>query len=155
MKRLCIILILLMASCSPKIAQTTQTETRLYIRETTMFRPVLVRLPAESTSAIAVDSSHLETEVALSDAWIAKDGLHHSLQNKRDSIPVEAPVREIVITKDSIITKTVEIPVPTPVEVPAPLSWWQRTQIYLGDALLIFICIAVLWLAIKIARKLI
>lgn len=38
--------------------------------------------------AVADSSSHLETDVAISDAWIENNRLHHRLSNKRELIPI-------------------------------------------------------------------
>lgn len=38
--------------------------------------------------AVADSSSHLETDVAISEAWIENNRLHHRLSNKRDLIPI-------------------------------------------------------------------
>lgn len=38
--------------------------------------------------AVADSSSHLETDVATSDAWIENNRLHHRLSNKKDLIPI-------------------------------------------------------------------
>jgi hypothetical protein len=37
---------------------------------------------------VADSSSHLETDIATSAAWIVGNKLHHKLQNKRDLIPI-------------------------------------------------------------------
>lgn len=62
------------------------------------------------------DSSHLETSVATSDAWVdSLSILHHTLQNK-----AENALKKEVVYKDKIIEKEVvkEIPVIKEVEVP-------------------------------------
>ncbi len=89
-------------------------------------------LPGFRTSALAFRDtvSHLETDYAVSDARISADGiLTHTLANKARPAPALAP-----LTVDTIYTDRVtERPVPTPypVEVEAPLTWWQRTRLRL------------------------
>ncbi|MGN0238278.1 MAG: hypothetical protein ACI4AK_09395 [Lepagella sp.] len=94
---------------------------------------VKIPLPVESSRQIVQDStSHLETTLALSDAWINRDGsLGHSIKNKDSPIEVSVPIQ----SKDTQISKEnkqiVEIPMPYSVEVykDKPLSTWQKIQI--------------------------
>ena len=77
---------------------------------------VKVEIPVEKlVFAAPVDSSHLETSIAVSDAWVdSLSVLHHILENKGGS----ALFKE-VIYKDKIITveKEKEVPVIKEVEV--------------------------------------
>ena len=79
---------------------------------------VNIEVPGESVYVIAVDSSHLETTVAVSDAKIDSTGiLHHSLTNKNVELKKE------IVYKDRIIEKRVEVEKEVPVEVKVPVRY--------------------------------
>lgn len=96
---------------------------------------VEIPVPAESSKQIVRDStSHLETSLAFSDAWINPDGtLGHSIHNKGHPIKADVPVP----VKDTETNKTSEsireVPVPYPVEkkiyIETQLSTWQKFRI--------------------------
>lgn len=96
---------------------------------------VLVEIPlrVESSREVVQDStSHLETTLAFSDAWINSDGsLGHLIRNKDSPIKVRVPIqnKDTKISKEN--KKVVEVPVPYSVEVykDKPLSTWQKIQI--------------------------
>ena len=79
---------------------------------------VEVEVPGEKVYVVAVDSSHLETAVATSDAKIDSTGmLHHSLKNKTVNLKKE------IVYKDKIIEKRVEVEKEVPVEVKVPVKY--------------------------------
>ena len=104
---------------------------------------VEIPVPAESSSQIVPDStSHLETSMAESDAWINPDGtLGHSIKNKPEKLKsdVPVPVKDTQINNSS--SRVREVPVPYPVEkkVEKELSAWQKFRLgsfwYLSVAL--------------------
>ncbi len=90
--------------------------------------PVEVEIPVEVMREIvpSSDSSHLETSVAKSDAFIDSSGhLHHTLENKAGStIQTEVPVQEHWHSEheqDSHQETQTIIQ-----EVERKLTWWQR-----------------------------
>lgn len=102
---------------------------------------VKVDVPQESTYVVATDSSHLETSVAESDAYIDTLGLlHHSLTNK--DVKLE---KEIIYKEKEVKVKE---EVPYPVEVPVPekyvpeyykkvnLAFWILVSLGLGGLIL-------------------
>lgn len=131
MRKLILCLIIgLLSACCPCKHLTTNTrdsisiETRIhkiYIKDTLRFQ-----IPPYSVRQIVRDtSSHLETTIAVSDAWINKDGsLGHSLENRRQELPIpfekEIVYRDSVVYKDRTDTKIVE--------VERKLTWWQQTK---------------------------
>jgi len=132
-RAVCLALCLLNA-CSPKIVETIRTETVTEVRDSIAWRDttIYVPVPLEADQAIVQvgDTSHRETSVAESDAWIDGQGLlHHTLRNKPARIPYKAvlPERMHMTTvsntheKAHIITKVVK--------VEKPLSAWQRFRI--------------------------
>lgn len=79
---------------------------------------VEIEVPGEKVYVVAVDSSHLETAVAISDAKIDSIGrLHHSLENK------DVNLKKEIVYKDKIIEKRVEVEKEVPVEVKVPVKY--------------------------------
>ena len=79
---------------------------------------VEVEVPGERVYVVAVDSSHLETAVATSDAKIDSTGmLHHSLTNK------DVELKKEIVYRDRIIEKRVEVEKEVPVEVKVPVRY--------------------------------
>lgn len=97
----------------------TQTEIRveyrdslIYVRDTIFITP-----PVEEKSIKTLqDSSHLETSIAVSDAWIDEDNnLNHTLKNKTDTV-FKYVYDTVVVSK--IVKEYVDRPVIVEVEVP-------------------------------------
>ena len=79
---------------------------------------VEIEVPGERVYVVAVDSSHLETAVATSDAKIDSTGmLHHNLVNK------DVNLKKEIVYKDKIIEKRVEVEKEVPVEVEVPVKY--------------------------------
>ena len=79
---------------------------------------VEIEVPGERVYVVAVDSSHLETAVATSDAKIDSTGmLHHNLVNK------DVNLKKEIVYKDKIIEKRVEVEKEVPVEVKVPVKY--------------------------------
>ena len=79
---------------------------------------VEIEVPGERVYVVAVDSSHLETAVAISDAKIDSTGmLHHNLVNK------DVNLKKEIVYKDKIIEKRVEVEKEVPVEVQVPVKY--------------------------------
>ena len=79
---------------------------------------VEIEVPGEKVYVVAVDSSHLETAVAISDAKIDSTGmLHHNLVNK------DVNLKKEIVYKDKIIEKRVEVEKEVPVEVKVPVKY--------------------------------
>lgn len=69
---------------------------------------VYVELPKEQSQNVLPKemSSHLETSLAVSDAFVDTLGLlHHSLENKDESLPVHVPVTEHTTTTEQTSQK--------------------------------------------------
>lgn len=79
-----------------------------------------IEIPKEVQVFVAkVDSSHLETSVAVSDAWVdSLSILHHRLENKAGNA-----LKKEVVYKDRIIEKKVEVEKEVPVEVEVPVKY--------------------------------
>lgn len=145
MKRLIYILaavLMLSVSCSPKIVEKVVTETITQYRDSTVWRDttVYVPIPLETDQAIVHvgDTSHRETSVASSDAWIGADGfLHHDLRNKPVRIPFALKVPERFIMSEARSTQEHAIIKTKEVKVEKKLSWWQKFRLVLFPVMLL------------------
>lgn len=122
------------ADPSPPVILTNTDSIRVEYIERVRIDTVSVEIavPIESSRQVVRDSSsHVETSLAFSDAWINADGsLGHSIKNKDSPIMAEipVPVKDTQTNKSSESVK--EVPVPYPVEkkiyIETPLSAWQK-----------------------------
>lgn len=137
--------ILLTTACAaPKIVYVpTQAETIIEYRDSTIYvrDTVRVPVPAEEKQIVTKrDSSHLETTVATSDAWIdADNNLNHRLRNKKTELKAKIDTCYVI----EYVDKFVEREVINEVEVPKPyipkIAWFC----------IIFTCC---WAVLKIAK---
>ena len=153
----------LISSCSAgKHLPTDQTHTKdstvIHVRDSVNVRDslVLVPVPVESSQNVLPEfvPSHLETSLAVSDAWVDTLGLHHTLKNIDKPIPVHVPVIEHVTeteTTNSSETATIHTEY---VEVEKPLSWWQSFKIGAFWWLCGALALALLWIFRKPIAKL-
>lgn len=109
----------------------TRDSTRVVVRTERIetIDTVYVELPKQSeTVAVKDTSSHLENDVAVSDASVDALGfLHHSLKTKPRSIPVLS--KNTKERRDSIVYRDKNIYVEKPVYVEAKLNAWQRFRL--------------------------
>ncbi len=92
---------------------------------------VAVDLPRQSESiATPDDSSHVETDLAFSDAWIDDGILHHIIENKPGQLKGEAFVPQITeqTSKEAVKVKEVPVPAPYPVEVERELTLMEQIK---------------------------
>lgn len=114
---------------------------------------VEVAVPMESVSQVVrTDSSHVETSLAESDAWICDDGsLGHTISNKPQKLKGEAlvPVKDTQTNKE--VEKIREVPVayPEPVYVEKELTLWQEVRIKSFWYLMGVILIMIFWIIRK------
>lgn len=130
------LLTVLVASCgSPRHVATiieTRDSTKVEVRTELVERidTVYVELPRQSeTVAVKDSSSHLENDVAESDASVDELGfLHHSLKTKpRGRLPV--PSKNTKERRDSIVYRDKYVYIEKPVYVEAKLNAWQRFRL--------------------------
>ena len=114
----------------------------------TEYVPVMVEVPVPQQSVSNIvfeaDTSHIETDVAFSNAWIRPDGtLFHNLVNKDVKLSGEAYVPQTTTENNNEAVRTKEIPVPQPypVYVEKSLSKYEQFKLsafwYLVGAALI------------------
>lgn len=110
----------------------TRDSTRVVVRTERIetIDTVYVELPRQSEKVAVKDSSsHLENDVAVSDASVDSLGfLHHSLKTKpRGRLPV--PSRNTKERRDSIVYRNKYVYIERPVYVEAELNAWQRFRL--------------------------
>ena len=109
----------------------TRDSTRVVVRTELIetIDTVYVELPRQSeTVAVKDTASHLENDVAESDASVDALGfLHHSLKTKPRSIPV--PSKNTKERRDSIVYRNKYVYIEKSVYVEAELNAWQKYRL--------------------------
>lgn len=135
----------MLPGCCPCRRLTTGTRDSVRIetvvRTERIIDTAFIEVPVEVVRQTVRDTiSHLETSFAASDARIDPDGsLVHSLANKPQKRPVSVETK--VVYRDSVVYRDRETE--NVIEVPRPLTWWQKTQIrgfWMLLALLAIVC---------------
>lgn len=149
---LVVVLFSLLSGCSPKIVERVVTVTVTEVRDSTAWRDttIFVPIPLESDQAIVHvgDTSHRETSVAESDAWIGTDGmLHHNLRNKpKARIPYTLKLPEHWLYTGVTNTKEHEHLAVKEVKVEKPLSKWKSFKLGAFWWLLGCLVLSLLWI---------
>ena len=112
MKRLLLFILLLLTSCSTiKYVPVKETE-YVTVTETIVDTVIKWTPPIEKVDKETKDTtSTVETTLAKSTATVSNGTLHHTIENKKDSIKTK------IVYKDKIVTKTEYKEVPVEVEV--------------------------------------
>lgn len=114
-----LLLFLLVTACSatktvyiPTDAKTIveYRDTTIYLRDTVYIRPPV----EEKQNTTLRDSSHLETSLAISDAWINEGKLNHTLRNKQEKLKAKIDTTFSIKYVNKYIEKPVPYPEPTP-----------------------------------------
>ena len=132
------LLVLCLASCSPRVI--TETETVIEYRDRIVTDTAVVEIPVEVEKIVTRDTtSHLENTYAKSDAMVSEGFLHHSLESipQYIKVPVEVHVTDTLYKEAEIRTETVE--------VEKPLSWWQKFRMDAFWWLLGAVVLLLLW----------
>ena len=111
-----------------------KTETVTEYRDSTVWRDttIFVPVPLESDQAIVHigDTSHRETSVAESDAWVGSDGfLHHNLRNKPVSLAQGVKLPDHFLVTDVKNTMEQARIITREIKVEKKLNLWQRFRI--------------------------
>ena len=123
MKRILFLILLLFVSCSTiKYVPVKETE---YVTVTETLVDTVIKWvpPIEKVDKETKDTtSTVETSLAKSTATVSNGTLHHSIENKKDSIKTK------IVYKDKIITQTEYKEVPVEIEVVKKVvpgwCWW-------------------------------
>ena len=123
MKRILFLILLLFVSCSTiKYVPVKETE-YVTVTETLVDTVIKWMPPVEKVDKETKDTtSTVETSLAKSTATVSNGTLHHTIENKKDSIKTK------IVYKDKIVTKTEYKEVPVEVEVVKKVvpgwCWW-------------------------------
>ena len=124
MKRILFLILLLFVSCSTiKYVPVKETE-YVTVTETLVDTVIKWTPPIEKVDKETKDTtSTVETSLAKSTATVSNGTLHHTIENKKDSIKTK------IVYKDKIVTKTEYKEVPVEVEVEKKVvpswCWWM------------------------------
>lgn len=131
-------------------------------RDTTIYQKerhdslIFVDIPLEKNQVIVEigDTSRLETSVAKSMAFVNDKGhICHTLENKREKLPVLVPVTSTIIHTGVTSNATQTL---TKIEYrDKPLTWWQNLRIRAFWGLLVAVVLLLLWTFRKPLLKLI
>ena len=148
-----IIFAILLSACgvARPVLESDSTKVEVKIVEKILKDTAWVELPVIVEKVATLDTaSVLENKYAKSEAVVSGGVLHHSLQTKpvREPVSVESKetVRDSIVYRDRIQTKTVE--------VEKKLTWWQSLKLKAGGVFLILIVIAILYLFLKFTNLL-
>lgn len=151
------ILPILIGCGAPKVAMTTDVQkdsVSVVIKESVINRDttIYIEVPVEVIKEVLpdTDTSHLETSLAISEAWVSAGLLNHSLVHKDVGLEKKVEMPEKTTQKDSIIVSYKEVVKEVPVEVEKPLTAWQNFRMVLGSLALMAIAV---WALIKIIKK--
>lgn len=151
------LLAFLLTSCAaPRVVQEVQRDSVIiHVIDSVILRDtvVMVEVPEESDKALLpdTDTSHLQTRLAESWAYVSNGQLHHNLRNKSEML---LPVKVQYIDR-ARIEKSEEIAwrhMVETVEVEKELSRWQNFIMILGYGLLIAAAGWLVWNLSKIIR---
>ena len=122
-------LIICLCGCSRKIIYVPIHETdTVTVTETIHDTVVKYPLPVEVVTNVTLDTiSNLETSLAKSTAIVDNGILKHTLENKRDSLPVRVEVKEV----EKVVVKEKEIPVEVKVEVEKKVKPWYLKYLFI------------------------
>ena len=109
------------------IQETTNSNVEVKYEKVFVHDTTFIEIPAQTAERTTRDStSHLENDLAVSDAKINPDGtLFHELKTKQQKKPV--PVDKEIERRDSVVYVDGYVEVPVPVE--RSLTQWERTCI--------------------------
>ena len=135
---------ILATACGTTRSLQNSESSRVEVRTETVIKhdTAYVDLPVIIEKVATLDTtSTLENTYAKSEAVVTAGILHHSLETKPVSVPVQIETKEVVrdsiIFKDRIQTQTVE--------VERKLTWWQKTKMNLGLVTLCELLLAVIY----------
>jgi hypothetical protein len=142
-------IMLLLSGCgAPKalpVEVTQKDSVIVVVKESVIMRDsiIYVEVPVEVMKEVVAetDTSHLETSLAVSEAWVSNGSLQHTLQHKEKKIEQEVSIPEKVEETEKVIYKEIEKVVP--VEVEKELTKWQSFRMTFGD--IAMICVAIIF----------
>ena len=117
-------------------------DTIIYRDTTILYQPV------DSTVHHAIDTSqtsHLETDLATSKAWLRGGRLHHTLSNKQNLIPIKTTLPQSISTQKHYLVRNIT----HTVEVERSLRWYEEALMWVGKISLFLLCLVLIRSYIK------
>lgn len=113
---------------------------------------IMWRIPEESSFAVLADTdtSHLETGLAESDAWVQDGRLYHTIRNRSDMllpISISLPMKVTETNRGLVRTRTVTV------EVEKELTKWQRACLVFGKWAFVVLAILIMAGIIALVSK--
>lgn len=149
-----VVLILVLFGCSPcKHCTSTPLVDTLIIEKTDTIilrDTTLMYQPQDSTASNVVadtEKSHLETDLATSDAWVEDGKLHHNLSNKQDLIPINISIQTYISREEKYLIRTVTK------KVERDFKWWEEFFMFLGKIMLFILLSFTILKSIKLWLK--
>ncbi len=111
---------------------------------------VEVPVPMESAKQVVPDStSHLETSLAESDAWLNPDGtLGHSIRNKEQNLKADVmvPVKDTQTNNTEASVREVPVPYPNPMYIERDFTKWEKFRLEAFWYLVVLSAAALVWI---------
>ena len=119
--------------------------------DTMFYRDTIIQVQIRDSLVKSVTNSHelshLETDVAISDAWVEGDSLYHTLENKREIIPIQVQMPNAISRETKYhfreVTKMVE----------RDFKWWEEALMYIGKIMLFILICFFIFKSVKIWLK--
>ena len=155
MKRLItlITIALLMISCGASRhlpVEAVRDSVSVVVKESIVYKDTIIyiEVPAESDKAVipAADTSHLETSLAVSEAWVTDGRLNHTLRHKQERLAKIMTMR-VYLRSEQTEHLSHEVVVK---EVEKQLNWWQSFRMTLGT---LFIIVILVWLFLGLIKR--
>lgn len=138
-----VVMICFVTSCGVcsrcELKQNTRDSIYVERVDTMFYRDTIIQVQIRDSLVEAVkdrhELSHLETDVAISDAWVEGDSLYHTLRNKETLIPVVVSLPNSISIQKIYTTRNITR------EVEREMKWHEKTRMKLGEVF-IFLVIA-------------
>lgn len=148
------------SSTQPVVLNNTDTvNVEKVVKTSYVPTTVEIDIPRQAeTNATPDDSSHVETDMAYSDAWVRCGVLHHTIANKQGKYGTVAfvPQTSEKINMEAVVTKEIPVPQPYPVEVERELTLSEQMKLaafwYLVGTVIVCVCLLFrkpLWAALR------
>lgn len=152
-----IYILLCMVSCSaPRCVASSQKDSiRTVITDRIVYRDtvIMVPVPTESNNVVQehTDTSLLRTSLAESEAFVSGGELHHTLRNRSELVqPINLKMPVHLVNTDSfqLAARTITV------EVEKDLTRWQKLFLALGQGTFVTALGIIIYLLVRIIRKL-
>ena len=137
------------STCKHLPIESNRDSVSVVVKESVIYRDTIiyVEVPVENDRTIlpVADTSHLETSLAVSDAWVVDGRLNHTLSHKQErlakviTMPVYLRSEQTEHLSHQVVVKEVE----------KQLNWWQNFRMSVGTIALIVLFVWLVFMLIK------